>query len=182
MVQRIDLEECLDEESALARESELLRTLRPSFNRAGVWPSKPRFFELESDGRWPGVEGGRGDEVRPAEQSWSIGPGVFPLRAALVRLLWYPLHPKRGLWGMPDGWFCGRYGETIMIPVPAPALLKAVGRLLDQLFVGRPEPLIQWVREQTAKQIHAFELAVREMDLETVITFASRLNSRRMKP
>jgi excinuclease ABC subunit C len=34
-VVRIDLEECPNEPSALAREAELLRDLRPRFNRAG---------------------------------------------------------------------------------------------------------------------------------------------------
>lgn len=37
-VQQIQFELCLDESSALARESELLRSLRPRFNRAGTWP------------------------------------------------------------------------------------------------------------------------------------------------
>ena len=43
-VRRIEVEECPDETAALARESELLRTLQPRFNRAGVWPAKQRFF------------------------------------------------------------------------------------------------------------------------------------------
>src|SRR5580700_11215817 len=43
-VERIELQECADEASALARESELLRTLRPKFNRAGTWRSPPRFL------------------------------------------------------------------------------------------------------------------------------------------
>src|SRR5258707_8460303 len=42
-VARIELQECADESSALARESELLRTMRPKFNRAGTWPGRPRF-------------------------------------------------------------------------------------------------------------------------------------------
>src|SRR5437016_7389662 len=37
-IARIDLQECSDESSALARESELLLELRPRFNRAGTWP------------------------------------------------------------------------------------------------------------------------------------------------
>src|SRR5271166_2887513 len=39
-VERIELQECVDESAALARESELLRELKPKFNRAGTWPSK----------------------------------------------------------------------------------------------------------------------------------------------
>jgi predicted GIY-YIG superfamily endonuclease len=43
-VARIDFQECPDESAALARESELLLSLRPPFNRAGTWPSVPRFL------------------------------------------------------------------------------------------------------------------------------------------
>src|SRR5271155_1398882 len=43
-VERIELQECADELAALAREAELLRTLKPKFNRDGTWPSKPRYL------------------------------------------------------------------------------------------------------------------------------------------
>src|SRR6266481_1825131 len=43
-VEWIELEECASESSALARESHLLRSLRPRFNRAGTWPGSPRFL------------------------------------------------------------------------------------------------------------------------------------------
>src|SRR5438046_1372219 len=41
-VARIELRECVTEAAALATESELLRSLRPRFNRAGTWPAPPR--------------------------------------------------------------------------------------------------------------------------------------------
>lgn len=43
-VARIEFQFCHDESAALKRESKLLRTLKPQFNRAGVWPGKTRFF------------------------------------------------------------------------------------------------------------------------------------------
>ncbi len=43
-VVRIELLECSDEAAALAKEAELLRTLKPKFNRAGVWAGPPRFL------------------------------------------------------------------------------------------------------------------------------------------
>ena len=43
-VARIEFEACADESSALARESELLRGLRPRFNRAGTWTGPRRFI------------------------------------------------------------------------------------------------------------------------------------------
>src|SRR5258706_7623422 len=69
-VARIDLQECPDESSALARESELLRALRPRFNRAGTWPVLPRFLA------WRITEEGAQLAVREAtEAGWvSCGP------------------------------------------------------------------------------------------------------------
>ena len=43
-VVRIELLECSDEAAALAKEAELLRTLKPRFNRAGVWSGPPRYL------------------------------------------------------------------------------------------------------------------------------------------
>src|SRR6185436_19156198 len=42
-VARIQLEQCPDEKTALAREAELLLALRPRFNRAGSWKGPHRF-------------------------------------------------------------------------------------------------------------------------------------------
>src|SRR5438445_8186602 len=42
-VARVELQECPDESAAMTRESELLRGLRPRFNRVGTWPGPPRF-------------------------------------------------------------------------------------------------------------------------------------------
>jgi predicted GIY-YIG superfamily endonuclease len=51
-VSRIEIEECADELAALEREAELLRQLRPRFNRAGTWPGTPRFllWRMTADG------------------------------------------------------------------------------------------------------------------------------------
>ena len=43
-VERIELQECPDETSALAKESEWLRALKLRFNRADTWPTPPRFL------------------------------------------------------------------------------------------------------------------------------------------
>src|SRR5690348_8709656 len=43
-VHRIELQECPDESAALLRESVLLRTLKPKYNRAGTWVGVPQFF------------------------------------------------------------------------------------------------------------------------------------------
>src|ERR1017187_450223 len=43
-VNRIELQFCATESAALERDAKLLRSLKPKFNRAGVWPSKTRFI------------------------------------------------------------------------------------------------------------------------------------------
>ena len=43
-VARIELQFCRNESAALRHESKLLRSLKPPFNRAGVWPGKTKFF------------------------------------------------------------------------------------------------------------------------------------------
>src|SRR5262245_28040751 len=40
----IELHQCESEDSALAKESALLRNIRPRFNRAGTWPSSPQYL------------------------------------------------------------------------------------------------------------------------------------------
>jgi predicted GIY-YIG superfamily endonuclease len=144
-VVRVELQECADETAALARESELLLSLRPRFNRAGTWPRTPRCLtwkvtaaglelavvavsEVASDGENARSRVGR---------SGVMGAGAVHLRAVLVRLLWCALHPERGVAGMPmaksegrssrdegisDGWLAGLqklhglHGETVMEP------------------------------------------------------------------
>src|ERR1051325_6762733 len=121
-VERIELEQCASESSALARESHLLRSLRPRFNRAGTWPGPPRFL-------W-GKIGGEGLAMAMADFAKSGGHShgplratAAPLRAALIRLLWCAIHADRGLTRMPEGWFSGRYSRTVIIPHSERALL-----------------------------------------------------------
>jgi excinuclease UvrABC nuclease subunit len=114
-VARIELQQCHDEPAALARESELLRELRPRFNRAGTWPGIRRFVA------WRATEQGLELAVTVAvEPGWMfygpLGAGAIPLRATLARLCWCAIHPHRGLAGMPEGWFSGRLGEAATIP------------------------------------------------------------------
>lgn len=173
-VERIELQECADETSALSRESELLRSLRPRFNRAGTWPGTPRFLA------WRVTETGLDLAVRQViESGWHshgpLGAGAFRLRAVLVRLLWCSLHPERGLAAMPEGWFSGRLGDLVTIPRSheAPASFDVSGAHLKGLFDGRADAFAGWVRERTLMQIHPFEVAVRETDLEALMDVES---------
>ncbi len=172
-VARIELRECADESAALATESELLRELRPSFNRAGTWRGPPRFLG------WRVTPEGMELTVRNAsEAGWhwvdSLGAGAFYARACLIRLLWCALHPERGLAGLPQGWFRCRRFETMLLPCPGtdPDQLGTLASHLAALFDGRIDEFTGWIQARTANQIHPFEIAAREADLEALVEFA----------
>jgi predicted GIY-YIG superfamily endonuclease len=174
-VTRIELQECSTESAALTRESELLRNLRPRFNRAGTWPGPRRFVA------WRVTEEGLDLAATLAvEPGWlfhgPMGAGAFPLRAILVRLCWCAIHPERGLAGMPEGWFHGRCPELATIPASgiARADLDEVAARLQALFAGDVEPFAACIRDRTAGQTHPFESTSRDADLEALSEFAGR--------
>lgn len=172
-VERIEFQECADESSALAREAELLRSLRPRFNRAGTWPGLPRFvgWRVTEAGLDLGVGG-------ITDAGWHcygpFGASANPLRASLVRLLWCAIHPERGLARMPEGWFSGRHGALATIPryEAAYAAFEDSDARLGNLFAGQAGEFAAWIHERTSKQTQPFEVAAREMDLEAVQEFA----------
>jgi predicted GIY-YIG superfamily endonuclease len=166
---RVELQECADESAALARESELLRTLRPRFNRAGTWPGTARYLT------WRATDEALNLAVPIAvEPGWQfhgpLGMGAIWLRAALVRLLWCATHPDRGLAQMPAGWFRGSLGDVVAIPGPlaGQSALTESELWLRDLFAGRVDEFAEWIRGRTCKQALPFESAAREADLETV--------------
>ena len=98
-VARIEVEPCTDEPSARLRENDLIRTLRPPFNRAGTWSRAALYVRLTLDA--PGllhVECTR----TPAEGDFgAFRPGVRLACAALVRLAWRLANPSASLADIP---------------------------------------------------------------------------------
>jgi predicted GIY-YIG superfamily endonuclease len=165
-VVRIELEVCADESAALAREAELLRTLKPRFNRAGVWPGSPRYLV------WRFVDGSTEWAIAKSPPSgwWEFGPfgsGVRHLRGALVRLLWYALNPTAGSSGMPAGWLHGRFGAVASLA----AAERDVGPVLTPLFAGDGNGFVTWIGERTAALTRGYDRDLRDADLETVTRF-----------
>ncbi len=169
---RIDLHSCEDESAALAGEAELLRTLRPPFNRAGTWPATSRFlvWRITTEEVALGV-------VPGCEPGWCshgpLGAGAFGLRAALVRLIWCVLQPGRGLTGMPLGWFNRLPNEVVTI-VPDDRAAGDLCRLetrLSAFFRGRPNELLDWIRERISSRCNPFESSVLRSDLESLAQF-----------
>jgi len=137
-IERIDWETCEDEAGALQREAALLLSLKPRFNRAGVWPKPRRFlaWRVRPDGLELAVT------ERP-EPGWhSVGPSgamMTYIYRALVRLLWQQMQPKRGLAGMPAGWFDGAHGPQVLIPPSSAMPAAAAAEFLAMLAAGDSE-------------------------------------------
>ena len=175
-VARIELQECADEIAALAREAELLRALKPKFNRAGVWPATPRFLVWRCARQTLELA----ISERPAI-GWQVfgpfGSGAVFLRAALVRLLWYALNPASGSAAMPQGWLHGRLGAIATVE----ANHSGVDLVLAKLFEGDTDGFVAWIGEQTKALAFAYDLEMRNADLETVTNF-TQAKTRRTLP
>ncbi len=168
-VRKIELQECTDEAAALARESELLRSLKPKFNRAGVWPGNPRYLVW----RLGGVKLELAIAKAPKESWQAIGPfgsGIVYLRASLVRLIWYAFNPGLGSVAMPAGWSHGRLGAIAHIAIP-PAQETNVELVMAKLLAGDAAGLVVWLTEQTDSLVRAYDQEIRDADLETVTQF-----------
>ena len=181
-VARIELQECVDEASALAKEAELLLALRPKFNRAGTWPATPRFLVWQRDETRLAMA----ISETPAADWQAVGPfgsGIVHLRAALLRVLWFALNPASGSTAMPAGWAHGRLGEiaTISYARNCEADFRTIEMVLTPLFAGDNDGFVAWVGERTKPLAYAHDLAMRDADLETVIQFMEA-KARRTRP
>jgi predicted GIY-YIG superfamily endonuclease len=163
-VARIELRPCPDEPSALTRESELLRTLKPKFNRAGTWPPAPRFLV------WRRLR--ERLELAISEKpriGWeAFGPvgsvAAVCLRAVLARLLWCAIHPELGASRMPPGWVHGRFESIIVIHT---AIMGAeLAATLQKLFSDQPGAVNDWLRAKMPSDMHPFDKAAIEADLQ----------------
>jgi len=174
-VQRIELQFCATESAALEREAELLRSLKPKFNRAGVWPGKTRFiaWRLREDCLDLTV-------VETPGADWHrfgpLGSSVFHLQRTLSRLLWLALNPTRAFAELPAGWVRGEYMETTSI--------KCVGSLgevvaaLESFFWDEPDPFLLWLESQFTARIHLFDRQAIEAELEGLKEFGAKLKLR----
>jgi len=164
-VGRIELESCPDESAALARESELLLSLKPKFNRVGIWPATQRFVV------WRRVAGQLElsvTEIPEADwqQAGPMGQSVFRLRAVLARLLWCAVYPGRDASWMPAGWNQGLFPGITRIACGD--LADETNALLEKLFAGQWEYFCEWITERRTSHLHAFDQAALAKDVEAL--------------
>jgi predicted GIY-YIG superfamily endonuclease len=170
-VARIEFQFCHNETAALKRESKLLRSLKPSFNRAGVWPEKTRFFV------WRHVEERLELAVTEVpETGWQrhglLGGNALRLHGTLARLLWLAMNPSRAFTELPAGWAQGKFAEQAMIHCGHSA--KEVARALAAFFWEAPDGLVPWLESQFTARTHPFERSVITGELEILKEFSVR--------
>ena len=102
-VARIEFQFCPSESAALKHESKLLRSLKPKFNRAGVWPGRTKFivWRLKERQLQLGI-------AETPEANWRrFGPlngSAYSLYHSLARLLWLAVNTGRPAPSfLPDG-------------------------------------------------------------------------------
>lgn len=177
-VARIEFQFCPNESTALKRESKLLRSLKPRFNRAGVWPGKPRFIVWRLNGE--GLELGIAEIPEP---SWRrFGPlngSARALHHALVRLLWLATNSK-SIVEIPAGWVQGALPDTVMIRCGPRA--GDIPAALENYFWQTPENFLELLGAHCSERIHPFERAVIAADMETLADFSQKRDSKHYEP
>ena len=68
---------------------------------------------------------------------------------------------------MPQGWLHGRLGAIAAIE----ASQSGVDLALMKLFEGDTDGFVAWIGEQTKPLVNAYDLEMRDADLETVTNF-----------
>lgn len=165
-VRRIEWQACPDEAAALARERELLLSLKPRFNRAGVWTGPPKYLA------WRVTDLGveltvTGEPVEGWEHHGPMGRKATHLRVLLVRLLWCAFHPTRGIQGMPAGWYAGRLPESVSLPwgkAPEPSTTER----LRALFADEPAAFVEWMQRSIPADAPAIDQLAVATDLEAL--------------
>jgi excinuclease UvrABC nuclease subunit len=169
-VDRIELQLCSSEAAALKQESKLLRSLKPKFNRAGVWPGKARFIAwrfLEQR-----LELG---VVETPEPDWRrFGPlngSAVGLQRSLARLLWLALNPTRACTELPAGWAQNKLLGRVVIDCRK--LTREIEAGLPGFFWQSADEFLMWLGRQFCERTHSFERAVIESEMKTLKEFSA---------
>src|ERR1035437_4854670 len=170
-VARIEFPFCANEAAALKRESKLLRSLKPRFNRAGVWPGKTRFIAWRFAQEH--LELVVTDVPEPTWQRFGpLGGGSRHLHQALARLLWLALNPTRACTELPAGWMQGYQAQQVMIECGQS--VQEVAAALAAFFWQSSDEFLFWLGSRFSERTHPFERAVIESELEILREFSGK--------
>jgi hypothetical protein len=171
LVARIEFRLAHDETAALQDELALIRTLRPKFNRAGLWPGKTKFIVWQVAGNSLELA------LTEAPQSgWQrFGPvdsSARYLHQSISRLLWLALNPMRTYGELPVGWMQGNTCQTLTLQCGRAT--TEIATHLDFYFGKSPDEFLLWLGTQFAGRIQSFERTAIESELKILKEFAAR--------
>jgi excinuclease UvrABC nuclease subunit len=170
-VARIELQFCPSEAAALKRESKLLRSIKPRYNRAGVWPGKTKFiaWRYSEQQLHLGV-------VETPEPDWRrFGPlkgSAHGLYRSLARLLWLAVNPGRACTELPPGWIQDNLAPSVTIDCRESADETAAA--LAAYFWQSPDEFLFWLGSRFSQRTHLFERSVIESEMKTLREFFSK--------
>ena len=136
LVRRIDWEVCDSPVSAVLRENELLRTLRPRFNRMNVYPKACFFIGVERDGGLLRLTLTR-DTTLTGKLFGAFKGAAWPF-ASLCRLLFIASHRD-----VIFGHFPSRLLTTAPLRTQYFGLEESVGSLVEDYMAGESVSLVE---------------------------------------
>ena len=170
-VSRIEFQFCPSEAAALQHEAKLIRSLKPKFNRAGVWPGRPKFMVWRMAAERLAIT-----VAETPATGWQrygpLGGWAVPLQQSLIRLLWLAINPERPLAELPAGWAQGRCMSQAELA--GSGSMDEVVAALDGFFWHDASAFTAWLGPKLSPRIHPFERGLIAVDLETLQEFAQK--------
>lgn len=169
----IEIRTCSTEVDALELEGDLIRSLRPRHNRAGVWPGTPGWVVWTAGDGWIELTV---VDVCPRSGLGPFRGGAVSVLRSLARWLWWVLHPESGCLKMPlAGWAEVTDGGLRVVAGNAPLVAPVrIAESLDRWAGGSAEATDVGLREWTPPLGSAFERAVWDAEVETVRELLAR--------
>lgn len=115
---RLEWEVCKSETAALLRENELLRTLRPRFNRVGTWPRSARFVVIETHQEAVSLRLVQDPVALTGPFCFGAFRGAGIALAILARLLWLAGNPGSQARHLPHAVASARTRRSLILPHP----------------------------------------------------------------
>jgi predicted GIY-YIG superfamily endonuclease len=170
-VARIEFQFCRTEAAALKHEKKLIRSLKPKFNRAGVWPGKPKFICWRV-----GVEHLEMTVVETPAAGWQrfgpLGGEAAHLQRIIARLLWLAMNPERPLTELPAGWMRGDFMDTVTLNCGG-ATADTIAAL-EKFFWKGADEFILWLGARFTRRIVPFERRIIEAELASLKEFGAK--------
>jgi predicted GIY-YIG superfamily endonuclease len=170
-VARIEFRFAHSETAALKDESELIRSIKPKFNRAGVWPGKTKFIVWQTNGQT--LHLGVADVPQPGWQRFGpLKSSCRHLHQTLSRMLWLASNPHRVYGELPTGWAQGNMAGTISLECGNST--AEIALRFDSFFGPSPDEFLVWLSTRLAARINAFERTVIQAEWEILQEFAAK--------